>query len=297
MTKCGRYGLSPADFDYSPSTIRRSIQRSLERLNTTYLDVIYLHDVEMVAEEVMPRREGDHSGALSEGREAYGLAIGQEGKVWGEGDRRVLEAYGELKKFKEEGLVKNIGITGDLLGSIFTYCRQLNTVLGYPLPTLLRLALLIRETHGPVDVMLSYCHLTIQNDTFLSFAKELTERAGVGQLLTASPLCMGLLTPNPPEWSPAPEKLKLASSKLVDVCSAWSGGLPNIALGFTYRTARRLGMPTVVGMGSLEQVHETMKVWREIVSDDGMQQRKEYEERVIQAFNDSGYRNYSWPSP
>lgn len=79
------------------------------------MDVVYLHDVEMIAEEVMPRRDGDHSEALGGGREAYGLADGQEGKVWGEGDRKVLDAYGELKRMKEEGLVKSIGITGNHL--------------------------------------------------------------------------------------------------------------------------------------------------------------------------------------
>ena len=112
ITKCGRYGPTPADFDYSPSAIRRSVQRSLERLDTAYLDVVSLHDVEMVADEVVPKRDGDHSTALGEDREAYGLAPGQEGKILGEGDRKVLEAYGELKRLKEEGLVKNIGITG-----------------------------------------------------------------------------------------------------------------------------------------------------------------------------------------
>ena len=145
--------------------------------------------------------------------------------------------------------------------------------------------------------MMSYCHLTIQNDTFVSFAGELTGRARVGQLLTASPLCMGLLTPNPPGWSPAPENLKMAASEAVDACFDWPGGLPNIALGFAYRNARRLGIPTVVGMGSLDQVHETMRVWREIVLEEGMKQRKEREERVIGIFDDFGCRNYSWPSP
>ena len=144
---------------------------------------------------------------------------------------------------------------------------------------------------------MSYSHLTIQNDTLISFAKELTERAGVGQLITASPLCMGLLTPNPPEWSPAPQKLKSASSEAVNVCSTWTGGLPGIALGFAYRNARHLGIPTVVGMGSLEQVHETMRVWRAIVLDDMAQERREHEDRVIRVFDASGYRNYSWPSP
>ena len=142
---------------------------------------------------------------------------------------------------------------------------------------------------------MSYSHLTLQNDTLASFAEELTGRAGVRQLINASPLCMGLLTPNPPEWIPAPPELKAAS---LDACSTtWDGGLPNVALGFSYRKSRELGIPTVVGMGSLEQVHETMKVWREVVSSERMQERKQNEGLVSRIFDDSGYNNYSWPSP
>ena len=81
-------------------------------MDTAYLDVVYLHDIEMVAEEVMPKRDGDHSTALGGDRAPYGLALGQEGKIWGEGDRRILEAYGELMRLKGEGLIKNVGITG-----------------------------------------------------------------------------------------------------------------------------------------------------------------------------------------
>ncbi|KAF9645038.1 Aldo/keto reductase, partial [Thelephora ganbajun] len=275
ITKCGRYGLTPAEFDYSPSTIQRSVQRSLERLNTTYLDILYLHDVDMVADEAMPKRDGDHSTALSEDREVYDLGLGQESKVWGEGDRKVLEAYGELKRMKEQGLVKNIGITDNYF----------------------KLALLVRQKYGPMDVLMSFCHLTAQNDTFTPFVKELTGRAGVGQLLTASPLCVGLLAPSPPEWSPTPARLKSAASEALNICSTWNGGLPNIALGFAYRNARDLGIPTAVGMGSLEQAHETVRVWREIASDDSSQEREEYEDRVLRVFDVSGYRNYSWPCP
>lgn len=47
ITKCGRIGGS--EFDYSPAWIKQSITRSLARLHTTYLDVVYLHDVEFVS--------------------------------------------------------------------------------------------------------------------------------------------------------------------------------------------------------------------------------------------------------
>ena len=110
MTKCGRYGSS--DFDYSPKTIRRSVERSLARFHTTYLDTVYLHDVEFVATPVAPRTEGVHLGALGSEAEAYGLNEGQEAKMWGEGDQKILDAVAELRKLQEEGVVKSIGITG-----------------------------------------------------------------------------------------------------------------------------------------------------------------------------------------
>ena len=52
MTKVGR--ISGAEFDYSAAWVQQSIQRSLQRLKTEYLDVVYCHDVEHVsAEEVL----------------------------------------------------------------------------------------------------------------------------------------------------------------------------------------------------------------------------------------------------
>ncbi|KAF7894486.1 uncharacterized protein EAF01_009937 [Botrytis porri] len=47
ITKCGR--IAASEFDYSPAWIKYSISRSLARLHTSYLDVVYLHDVEFVS--------------------------------------------------------------------------------------------------------------------------------------------------------------------------------------------------------------------------------------------------------
>lgn len=110
MTKCGRYGM--AEFDYTPTRIRASVKRSLERLHTEYLDVVHLHDVEFVGTEVAPRRTGIHASALLEEKAAYGLLEGEEATVRGEGDQRILDAFAELQKMKDEGLIKHIGITG-----------------------------------------------------------------------------------------------------------------------------------------------------------------------------------------
>jgi aryl-alcohol dehydrogenase-like predicted oxidoreductase len=87
-------------------------------MHTEYLDAVYLHDVEFVCTPVGPNELGDKIVALNEEMEVYGLAKGDEGKIWGEGDHRILEAVVELRKMQEEGLIRHIGITG---GSITGY--------------------------------------------------------------------------------------------------------------------------------------------------------------------------------
>lgn len=250
MTKCGRF--ESGSFDYSPAKIRESVLESLDRLKTTYLDTVYLHDVEFVATAVSPKLTGDHGSALDTQAAAYGLTAGDEAKVWGDGDQKILNAFAELRKLKQEGVVKNIGITG------------------YPLPTLLRLAILIYKTppYEPLDVLLSYSHLTLQNSRFNTFAPHFYERAKVKQLLAASPLSMGLLTSTPPTWHPAPRELKSAVVEAQQV----GPSLPNLALGYASRQTSTK-VPLVVGFSSPREVHECVKVWREVHEGKGDEQR------------------------
>jgi aryl-alcohol dehydrogenase-like predicted oxidoreductase len=75
LTKVGRIGGS--EFDYSPEWIRYSIQRSLQRLRTKHLDVVYCHDVEFVTPS------------------------------------EVLTAVKELRRIRDiEGTIKYVGISG-----------------------------------------------------------------------------------------------------------------------------------------------------------------------------------------
>ncbi len=137
----------------------------------------------------------------------------------------------------------------------------------YPLPTLLRIATLVHHTTSkPLDVLLSYCHISLQNSAFATYAPAFRERAKVGQLLTASPLNMGLLTPKPPSWHPASPELKEAAQKAAKLCEdeQWPGGLPNLAVGFAYRKGAELDMPVVVGLSNPEEVHESVRAWRAV---------------------------------
>jgi aryl-alcohol dehydrogenase-like predicted oxidoreductase len=98
MTKVGR--ISATHFDYSPAWVRHSVTRSLQRLHTRYLDVVFCHDVEFVPEE------------------------------------EVLEAVGVLLEMVREGHIRYVGISGyriDVLARIAQrvkeqYSRPLDVV-------------------------------------------------------------------------------------------------------------------------------------------------------------------------
>jgi D-arabinose 1-dehydrogenase len=84
LTKVGR--IKSQEFDYSKEWVRYSVRRSLERLHSDYLDLVYCHDVEFVS------------------------------------PAEVLEAVTELRRIRdEEGTIRYVGIAGypiDVLGDM-----------------------------------------------------------------------------------------------------------------------------------------------------------------------------------
>jgi len=161
---------------------------------------------------------------------------------------------------------------------------------GYPLPTLLRIALLVRYNppYKPLDLILSYCHLTLQNDSLRMFGPLFRDRAQVQQVLNASPLSMGLLTPKPPLWHPAPEGVVIAAKRARKSAETWAGALPNLALGFAMRHSLTAGMPLAVGYSALVEVHESIRIWRQMREDANGGGR---------IFDGDTVKNYSWACP
>ncbi|KAG8796788.1 hypothetical protein FRC12_000038 [Ceratobasidium sp. 428] len=145
---------------------------------------------------------------------------------------------------------------------------------------------------------MSYSHFNLQNHAFESFAPLLRE-TGAKQLLVASPLSMGLLTDNPPEWHPAgAEMIKFKDSQLLPMCKSRPGGLPNVALGYVLaqNSGAMAGVPLVAGFSRRSEVHEAVAVWRE-VENGSSNTRKDLEAKIVETIRKAGWENHSWKSP
>ncbi|OAQ73563.1 L-galactose dehydrogenase (L-GalDH) [Pochonia chlamydosporia 170] len=95
ITKAGR--IAGNEFDYSPAWIRYSVCRSLERLNTPYLDLVYAHDVEFVSPD------------------------------------EVLAAVKELRSLRDQGLIRYVGISGYPVEILASLAETILELTGEPL--------------------------------------------------------------------------------------------------------------------------------------------------------------------
>ncbi|POR38601.1 D-arabinose 1-dehydrogenase [Tolypocladium paradoxum] len=283
ITKAGRIAVS--EFDYSPAWIRYSVCRSLERLGTQYLDLVYAHDVEFVS------------------------------------PAEVLGAVQELRRLRNHGLLRYVGISG------------------YPVEVLASLAEMILEQTGePLDAVLSYGHFCVQNGQL--GRPELLERfrsAGVECVLNASMLGMGLLTTrgvdNGPmaSWHPAPPALRKACNDLASIASHSGEHLEEVAIRWALENWTQIGAPfgtvaypssvladasvdqdglpsrigvSVMGVSAVEELEETWSLWKSVVglasgANDAAAQRKDKIAAIVrdQMWPSLGsWRDYAWES-
>lgn len=160
------------------------------------------------------------------------------------------------------------------------------------------MALLVLHTppYAPIDVILSYSHLCLQNSNLEHFIPRFREQAKVETIVAASPLSMGLLTGRPPSWHPAPPPLVEAVNAAKEI---WDGDFIDLALGYSLRHAgvAHGNVPMVAGFSNPTEVHECVKVWREVKEGVNEERRIAGEESARQKIRESGYLDWSWSSP
>jgi D-arabinose 1-dehydrogenase len=149
--------------------------------------------------------------------------------------------------------------------------------------------------YKPLDVVLSYSHLTLQNAVLPMWIPHFYQRAKIKQIVAAAPFSMALLTSHPPSWHPAPKELLNIVADERERCeNIWPGGLPNLALGYSMRRAMEGDMPLAVGFSTPREVREGMNVWEEVSKGFDGEERKNFEESVRERIGQSGFLDWSW---
>ena len=289
LTKVGRIGLS--SFDYSPAWIRESIKRSLKRLQTGYLDVVYCHDVEFVSPS------------------------------------EALEAILELRRIRdEEGTVKYVGVSGypvNVLCEIAELVLQkteepLDAVQSYANYTLqnTRLASVGLERLKNAGVAV------VPNASMLGMGllrRMGTPVGGQGDWHPA-PVELRKAVRKASEWCDSQgekiEKLAIRYSMeswLQTGAVVGTSAAPSLAGKEIMETKpKKLGV-SVMGVSNIEELEETVTVWRSILDTldgegqlieghDNTARREERKEEVLQRAQEvrkilGEWADFAWASP
>jgi L-galactose dehydrogenase len=148
-------------------------------------------------------------------------------------DMVFTETYEALQKLKKQGKCRFIGMTGYPLGCLKKALESCS-----------------------LDVCISYCHCTLLDQSMLSELVPVAERRGTG-IMNASPLAMGMLTLNPPEWHPAPVDVKEAAMKAAQFCKARGSDLSLLAMQWVLQQEKVA--TTFVGMSRLKELEINLK--------------------------------------
>lgn len=245
LTKVGR--INGTDFDYSPRWVQKSIQHSLARLKTDYLDVVYCHDVEFVSAE------------------------------------EVLTAVNELRKIRDEsGTIKYIGISGYPVNVLCDLAKMILESTGEPLDavmsyanftlqnTLLSSYGLSRLKAAGVDV--------VPNASALGMG--LLRRSGVpigGQGdFHPSPAGLRKAIKDASDWCDSQneriEKIALRfalENWLREGESVGSSGDPASGMPWKQHLTDQASEPklgvSVIGVSTINELDETMRLWKNIL--------------------------------
>ena len=108
-----------------------------------------------------------------------------------------------------------------------------------------------------LDVMLSYCHFSLQNNLMLDELVPLAEQGGVG-LINASPIAMGLLSRSgPPDWHPAGDEIRQACAQAAKLCTERGTELAFLAMQYVLQDEQVA--TTLVGTARLHELEQNLE--------------------------------------
>ncbi|KAI5302432.1 mitochondrial import inner membrane translocase subunit TIM16 [Ascosphaera pollenicola] len=241
LTKIGR--VASSCFDYSPEWVRKSVKRSLKRFSTTYLDVVYCHDIEFVT------------------------------------PAEVLAAVKELRKIRDEDQsVHYIGISGYPVDVLCEVAELVSKETGEPLDvvqsyanhtlqnTRLKSRALPRLLHAQVDV--------VTNSSPLGMGLLRHVGVPIGAMGDFHPSSEGLRKAigRASQWLAESENKKIESEALRFSLGAWlidgsraggSGLIPGVT-DAKKSPDQRLGV-SVIGVSNVEELMENISIWKAIV--------------------------------
>ena len=248
LTKVGR--IASAEFDYSVSSVRRSVQRSLDHLHTRYLDVVYCHDVEFVTAD------------------------------------EVLTAVIELRRIRDEtGRIKYVGISGYPVMLLCELSEMILEKTGEPLDIVMSYANFTLQNTRLASVALPRLRAArvdvVPNASVLGMG--LLRRTGV-------PIgAHGDFHPSPNELRSVVQKAsdwcdrqdnRIEKVAIRFALETWiregetvgSKGDPASGIPWSHEKvdhkAAKLGV-SVMGVSNIDELNETMRVWRSIL--DGLE--------------------------
>ncbi|KAL0942952.1 l-galactose dehydrogenase [Colletotrichum truncatum] len=296
VTKAGR--IAGNEFDYSPAYVRYSILRSLKRLNTNYLDLVYMHDVEFVSPS------------------------------------EVLAAVQTLRALRDEGKIRYVGISGFPVHVLCSLAEMILAETGEPLDAVLSYGhfTIQNPTLGMPEVIAGADHTDDQSPL------RRFRNAGVQVVLNASMLGMGLLTqvgiPTDSEqsedkagviakWHPSPCELRTACRKLSVMAGKAGQRLETIAIQWSLeeyaRVAALAGLgvqlpgqgglkvgSSVMGVTSVPELEQTVLAWNKVLggltAGGEADSVKDYEKLKTLVEQDmwpalGEWKGYSWASP
>lgn len=277
QSKCGR--LSADEFDYSPPWIKKSVERSLQRLGTDYLDVVFCHDVEFVE------------------------------------PREVVAAVRTLRELRDCGLLRYVGISGYPTDVLAALAQLVNDQTGEPLDAVMSYAnYTLQNTllfSNALDRLLQAGVDCVLNGSPLGMGLLRNQGVPVGDLGDFHPAPDGLrkrcvdaseavrrygdddsrleilaLRFSIEGWIRDGSRAGTAVKPLSSAAPA-AAGLREVSF-----TGPRIGI-TVAGVSYMRELEEVMAIWRDVV---GALEREFLYEKVLAVLGDE-WRDYVWPSP